>query len=187
MRARAGTAWGLAALLAACSSPGLPPVPRQAPVTPFPSSSATAPPLAGGAHHPQALDGAAALEEQLFDAVNQWRAVEGLGALGWSPAVASLARVHSEAMASGAVAFGHEGMQARFASAGVLLPVARAAENVSLHRKTPDRVAGDAMELWIEGPDHRANLGGAYDVTGIGAARAPDGTTYLTQIFIARH
>jgi len=43
-----------------------------------------------------------------------------------------------------------------------------------------------AVDGWLGSPHHRENIEGNFDRTGVGVARARDGTWYYTQIFIAR-
>ena len=43
----------------------------------------------------------------------------------------------------------------------------------------------EIVRLWQASPEHRANmLNGAYALTGVGTARAKDGTVYAVQLFI---
>ena len=58
-----------------------------------------------------------------------------------------------------------------------------AGENVGLtNRPNPNR---EIVEGWIASPVHRANLlHPAFNATGVGVARAADGTLYYTQVFV---
>lgn len=47
-----------------------------------------------------------------------------------------------------------------------------------------DRTAAVAMDGWLKSPGHRENLPVPYEVTGVGVARAADGTYYYTQLFV---
>ncbi len=128
----------------------------------------------------------AALEQEVGRAVNDHRRSRGLPALAWSPAAARLAREHSAAMAGGRVGFGHAGFEARTGRLRETLALRRAAENVSKHRgRGDDEVSKAALAGWLASDVHRRNLEGPYQLAGVGAARASDGTVFLTQIFVA--
>jgi len=124
------------------------------------------------------------LEQSTLRAVNQYRQSRGLGPLELDPAIATAARRHSEAMASGTVGFGHAGFQARVDGAATSLRVRSAAENVSRHRRAEAELPEAAIAGWIASPVHRKNIEGDRQLSGVGAARAANGTIYLTQIFV---
>jgi uncharacterized protein YkwD len=89
-------------------------------------------------------------------------------------------------MASGARPFSHEGAQERTQAVIRLVPTTRLfAENVAYDSRTGPRLAELVVQGWIESPEHRENLDGAFDLTGIGVAVAPNGWHYFTQIFVA--
>lgn len=125
------------------------------------------------------------LERRIAEAVNARRASRGLDQLGWSDAVAALARRHNAAMAGGRVGFGHDGFEARAAQIAKLLPLARAAENIFRTTPRDDDLAAIALERWVGSRVHLENLEGAFDVAGVGAALASGGDVYVTQIFVA--
>jgi uncharacterized protein YkwD len=89
-------------------------------------------------------------------------------------------------LARGRVVFGHTGFRERVKALEPELRASSAVENVSRHTRGRDEVAAAAMRGWLKSPRHRKNLQGPFELTGIGAARAADGTWYLTQIFVAR-
>ena len=121
----------------------------------------------------------ASLEQQTYARINDYRASKGLGPLSWNEAIAGQARRHSEAMAEGSTPFGHSGFDDRLAIIRELIPWKSAAENVAV-----DRSAGGAVEGWLSSPGHRANIEGNYQLTGVGAAAARNGSIYFTQVFI---
>jgi len=83
-------------------------------------------------------------------------------------------------MASGTMPFSHDGFDERVR----MFPVAHrgAAENLALSKGVAE-VAEVAVDGWIKSPGHEKNLRGAFNQCGIGAARASDGTFYITQLF----
>jgi uncharacterized protein YkwD len=129
----------------------------------------------------------ASLEHAVAAAVNRHRAARKLGTLAWSEAAAKLARAHSRNMAAGRVGFGHDGFKERTSVLKSQLALARAAENVA-RQSAPGAaaaVAEEALALWLGSRVHRRNLEGPYQLSGVGASRAADGSLYLTQIFVA--
>lgn len=118
-----------------------------------------------------------------FTLINEHRQSIGLPALVWSQEVADVSRIHSENMAAGRVAFGHDGFDARFAALQSRLNISRMGENVAANTY-PDSVA-TAVTGWLQSPGHRANIENSqYTHTGIGIATAPDGNVFFTQIFV---
>lgn len=122
------------------------------------------------------------IARQALDGTNRYRASKGLPPLRWNDGIARIAREHAEQMASGAAPFSHDGVDQRFRA----YPVAyqSAAENLALNNGIAD-VAGAAVKGWINSPGHERNLSGRFNLCGIGAARASNGTFYLTQLFAA--
>ena len=125
----------------------------------------------------------ASLERQTLAKVNAYRSSKRLAGLGWNESIAEQARRHSRDMAGGAIAFGHEGFDARMRDLAKSVKWTGVAENVFMLRNLPDP-AGVAVDGWIDSPGHRQNMEGDYDLTGIGIARAEDGSLYFTQIFV---
>lgn len=129
------------------------------------------------------VDEIAALEQEVFVRINQYRAQKGLAPLSVNSAIAQQARSHSQAMANGSVPFSHEGFSQRVSAIGQTIAVRGAAENVAYNmgHRNPAQVAVDG---WIKSPGHRGNIEGNYSLTGIGIARNARGEYYFTQIFI---
>ncbi len=125
----------------------------------------------------------ASLEQQTFDRVNAYRASRGLPSLKWNESIAEQARRHSEDMASGAVGFGHEGFDARMHQLVKRVMWTSVAENVFMLLNMSDPAAV-AVGGWIDSPGHRQNIEGDYNLTGLGIARAENGSLYFTQIFV---
>ncbi len=126
----------------------------------------------------------AAIEIEVFDSVNEARANGDRVRLDWNDEIAALARTHSEAMAAGTVPFGHAGIAARLRSAMAYRGARAGAENVSRQPRAAEEVASRSLERWLGSDEHRKNILGAYGVTGVGVARAADGSYYVTQIFV---
>jgi len=134
------------------------------------------------------------LELQMLDLVNHDRldpssAQETKGRarpLQWDGRLAAIARLHSEEMAREGF-FGHEGMDGsepsnRVTRAGVQWR--STGENIAKCRDV-----AEAEALFMDEPkfreNHRGNiLNPEYTHVGIGIARGPDGTLYITQEFV---
>jgi uncharacterized protein YkwD len=59
-------------------------------------------------------------------------------------------------------------------------------ENIYMDRDADRaKLAQRAVQQWLRSPEHRANmLSPEFDMTGVGVARAADGTAYVTQDFV---
>jgi len=128
-----------------------------------------------------------AAENYVAQKINEIRADHGLSPLSISGKLRTAARRQSADMAANNF-LGHKdsegnGLQARLAMAGVT-GWSSIGENVGQsmgYRNNSDVI----IEGWMKSPNHRDNiLNGSYASTGIGAAVAPDGTLYLTQVFM---
>jgi uncharacterized protein YkwD len=107
-------------------------------------------------------------EQQLFQAINQKRAANGLPPLKWDNALANAARQHAEAMAAQkALSHGFPGepsLPSRATKAGARF--SWLSENVAVGPN-----AENISEQWMRSPNHRANLLDAdMDTIGAGAA-----------------
>lgn len=123
------------------------------------------------------------LELAVFRRINAYRQARGLAFLVRDGLLAEQARRHSLAMAQGTTPFGHDGLAGRLQEAAVFCLTA--AENVAFNRGHADPAAA-AVAGWLRSEDHRANIEGHYDLTGIGVARDETGVYYFTQIFALR-
>ena len=126
------------------------------------------------------------LEAQTHALVNEHRRAARLPPLAYSPEIAAIARGHSEAMAAGAVPFGHGGVAGRRRRIARSTPLQGMAENVGVNNAAARRTARMTVAGWLASPGHRANIEGDYDVTGIGIARSREGAWYFTQLFVKR-
>ncbi len=138
--------------------------------------------LADGASHPEI----ARLEAALSDAVNRFRSEHNLIPLARRPDLDAVARAHSRDMASRGY-LAHESPEGRnwvdrLGLAGVQ-GFAMAGENVGLtSRQDPNR---EILSGWIASKVHRDNLmARPYNASGIGVARAADGSLYYTQLYV---
>jgi len=143
---------------------------------------------AGAANSPS-LDDATQIERRAFEQTNRVRVQNGLGPLVWDSELCRMARIHSEKMAQLGF-FSHEtpdGMQLKErARANGILHFRVIAENIA-YNKGYDDPGGFAVERWMISSGHRANiLYIGFQASAIGSYVSPDGSVYLTQVFIAR-
>lgn len=122
-----------------------------------------------------------AIEKAVSNQVNQYRASKGLSPLTVNTRMSEQARIHSQNMASGKVAFSHQGFQQRVTA--VAIGYSSAAENVAYNQGYNDP-ATQAVQGWIKSSGHRQNMEGNFNLTGIGVATNAKGQYYFTQIFI---
>jgi uncharacterized protein YkwD len=128
----------------------------------------------------------AELEARLHEAVDRTRAEHHRRPLRRLPVLDRAARAHSADMAARRF-LAHENPEG-------LNPVQRihragangftlAGENVGMtSRGDPNR---EILQGWLLSPVHRENLlAPAFNATGIGVSRAPDGTLYYTQVYV---
>jgi uncharacterized protein YkwD len=136
-----------------------------------------------------ALEDASGVERRAFEQTNVARAKNGLPTLDWDPELCRMARQHSEQMATLGY-FSHEtpdGLQLKErAHANGILHFRVIGENIA-YNKGYDDPGGFAVERWLTSSGHRANmLFPGFQASAIGSYAGADGSTYLTQVFIAR-
>jgi uncharacterized protein YkwD len=135
------------------------------------------PPVPGGPN--------AAIEQQIFELVNRHRVVRGLAPLVPDRRIGEEARRHSVAMARGATPVGHRGFDDRIGVLRAVLPIRRSAENVGVNHGYPDPAA-QVVRGWLESREHRVNIEGPYELTGVGVATNAKDEVFFTQIFVGR-
>jgi uncharacterized protein YkwD len=129
----------------------------------------------------------AALEARFHAAVNGVRAQRHLIALDRDDSLDAVARAHSEDMASRRY-LSHVNPEGRnplerIQAAGIS-GFTLAAENAGQTSFADPN--DEILRGWIASPDHRRNLyAPPFNRTGIGFARAADGTWYVTQLYVS--
>ena len=127
------------------------------------------------------------VEARAFDLMNGQRQAIGLSSLEWDEQIVSLARVHSQNMATGKY-FSHKDTNGgyvddRAAKLGIFNWMA-IGENIAFMRGYEDP-ATMAVEKWMQSPSHKKNiLNNQWRQTAIGVAVGSDGSVYFTQVFI---
>ncbi len=134
--------------------------------------------------------GISAEEASILDLVNRQRAQAGLAPLKMSGRLSVAARGHSYDMALRGY-FSHrsaDGVSAAQRIRGSGIQYWEMGENI-YQDDFPDRqsLAQRAVQAWMASPGHRQNLlSPKFTETGIGAARAADGSTYITEDFVQK-
>ena len=129
------------------------------------------------------------IERNAFDNTNAVRVRSGLAPLTWDAALLRAARIHSEDMVRQGY-FAHETpdgarLRDRVRVVGIL-HFKVLGENIAYNQGFEDPGAF-AVERWMLSPGHRANiLSNEYEQSAVGTFVAPDGTVYLTQVFLKR-
>lgn len=131
----------------------------------------------------RSADSESAIEQDIHKQINQYRAQQGLPELTLNESISKEAQMHSENMASGAVAFSHDGFGQRVKAVSQEISTRGSAENVAFNGGYGDP-ATQAVQGWINSPGHCQNIEGNYNLTGIGVAKNSKGEYYFTQIFI---
>ncbi|MBL7973449.1 MAG: CAP domain-containing protein [Candidatus Kapabacteria bacterium] len=124
-----------------------------------------------------------AIEQEVLERINAYRLEQGLQPLVLNSTVSEIARKHSANMASGKVAFGHDGFLKRDEKIRAkLVGILKTGENVAWGKNvTVQRIVED----WIASPHHHENIVEPnYRETGIGVAVARNGRIYYTQLFV---
>lgn len=129
------------------------------------------------------------LERQVFDLINQQRAVNGLSALVWSADAARVARSHSENMANFKF-FSHAGLDGlrvndRANDFGIN-NWGSIGENLA-YNQGYDNPGAFAVERWMKSPKHRGNiLNNRWQESAVGVAVTADKKYYFTEVFLTK-
>ncbi len=123
------------------------------------------------------------LASRVLSLINQYRNSIGLDSLRQNAVIDSQASGHSEKMASGKTAFGHDGFSSRVSAIKNSIGGSAFAENVAYNKGYSDP-AKTAVDGWLKSPGHKANIEGNYALTGIGVSKSKDNSYYFTQIFM---
>ena len=120
--------------------------------------------------------------EDVLKYTNQFRKSKGLKTLEMRDDLNAIARKHSEDMASGRCAFGHDGYDLRVSKIKKTIKPCDGyvGENVAYGASN----GKEAVDIWKNSSAHRKNMLGDYKYIGIGTASNKKGDIYYTQIFV---
>lgn len=126
-------------------------------------------------------------EQGIFELVNRERGKKRLNELEWNDRLAKLARSYSKKMA-------REGFFAHFDNDGNSVIDRANDSKINGWRKIGenlfftggiDQFEEFAVRGWMRSPTHRRNiLDRSWTATGVGIAKAGDGSIYITQVFV---
>lgn len=137
-------------------------------------------------HKPTGLKGTLTevwqLEQEVYQLINRYRISQNLTPLTTNEIITQQARMHSRAMATKRIPVCHSGFAKRVERISRSLPYRAAAENVAYNKGYSD-CAQRAAQDWFKNTEHRKNIEGNYQLTGIGVAMDSQGAYYFTQIF----
>lgn len=121
-----------------------------------------------------------AMEVDILHLINEHRAGLKLAPLAFYAPIQSASRQHSNNMATGSVPFGHAGFSERANRLVNALRGSAAAENVAIGQRS----AQEVVQSWLNSAQHRQNIEGDFNLTGISAVRDPNADWVFTQLFI---
>ncbi len=122
-------------------------------------------------------------EQEIVDLINYYRDTTGKSELIVDTVIRREARTHSMNIATGKVPFGHEGYQERANTIFTEVGGTVFGENVA-EGNYPD--ASYFIDSWLNSPDHKQNIDGDYNYTGVGVAETERGVKIATQIFLKK-
>ncbi len=129
-------------------------------------------------------DSSTSYDDEILNLINIHRKELNLSELVKNDIIWNQAKIHSSNMAKGTVEFGHDGFQDRIDILEKEIGnYAKGAENVAAGQNSAQSV----VNSWLNSPGHKANIEGDYNLTGLSAIKAEDGTWYYTQIFYKKN
>ncbi len=120
------------------------------------------------------------MEVDILKLINEHRAGLKLKPLAFYAPIQGASRQHSNNMAAGSVPFGHAGFSKRANRLVNALRGSAAAENVAIGQRS----AQEVVQSWLNSAQHRQNIEGDFNLTGISAVRDRNGDWVFTQLFI---
>lgn len=129
---------------------------------------------------PPASTDVSAMEVDILQLINVHRTGLKLPPLAFYAPIQSASQQHSNNMATGSVPFGHTGFSERANRLVNALRGSAAAENVAIGQRS----AQEVVQSWLNSAQHRQNIEGDFNLTGISAIRDSNGDWVFTQLFI---
>ena len=130
------------------------------------------------------------LGTQLFQAINDYRRSQGSAELQRHAGLDQLARKHSEYLSEHQGTFSlegknvsHMGFEGRTLVAREIYHMSNISENVAAANHPGAYPVPVLLALMKSSQNHRKNMLDVWTHTGVGIVVAPDGTTYVTQLF----
>ncbi|SHJ67202.1 CAP domain-containing protein [Pseudozobellia thermophila] len=118
------------------------------------------------------------LEQEVMDAVNEYRVSIGLGTLEFSSIAYSYAIAHNEYMISEGM-ISHDNFELRASKLSLDAGADFVSENLGMEFTNAKAI----VEAWKNSPTHKKVMEGDFDYTAVSVAPDQDGTLYFTQLF----
>ncbi|MCH2021104.1 MAG: CAP domain-containing protein [Saprospiraceae bacterium] len=112
--------------------------------------------------------------------INQYRITKNLSELQIDTNIQNMAIHHAQKMANSSISLSHKGFKKRAESLIEKIGGSTVAENVALGQKDASLI----VESWLNSIEHRINIEGDYNLTGIGIAISKNNEYYYCQIFL---
>jgi len=119
------------------------------------------------------------MQTEILKYVNEDRKSHRMEPLIINDLESTLASKHSTDMATGKSPFGHEGFTKRAKTIMSNLGCEGVGENVAAGKMNAREVVGG----WLKSPEHKKNIEGNFNLTGIGYAADKNGVVFFTEIF----
>lgn len=120
------------------------------------------------------------IEIEILQLVNEHRATLNLEPLAFYLPIQEASYQHSNNMARGSVPFGHAGFSERANKLVQQLGGSAASENVAMGQRS----AQEVVQSWLNSAQHRKNIEGDFNLTGISVVKDKNGERVFTQLFI---
>lgn len=120
------------------------------------------------------------IEIEILQLVNEHRAALNLSPLAFYLPIQKASYQHSNNMAHGSVPFGHTGFSERANKLVHNLGGSAASENVAMGQRS----AHEVVQSWLNSAQHRKNIEGDFNLTGISVVKDKSGERLFTQLFI---
>lgn len=120
------------------------------------------------------------IEIEILQLVNEHRATLNLEPLAFYLPIQEASYQHSNNMARGSVPFGHAGFSERANKLVQQLRGSAASENVAMGQRS----AQEVVQSWLNSVQHRKNIEGDFNLTGISVVKDKNGERVFTQLFI---
>lgn len=121
-----------------------------------------------------------AIEIEILQLINEHRATLNLPQLAFHAPIQESSHQHSNNMARGSVPFGHTGFSERANHLVQVLRGTAASENVAMGQRS----AQEVVQSWLNSAQHRKNIEGDFNLTGISVVKDKNGERVFTQLFI---
>jgi len=122
------------------------------------------------------------LSDTILKLINKHRVSQYLSPLQINPHIQIIATQHAQNIAAQKIPFGHQGFEERAKMLLTKLHGSSVAENVASSQEN----ASSIVNSWLGSSNHRNNIEGDFNLTGIGIAKSENQKMFYCQIFIKK-